>query len=799
VGAPQTARAKSEGRRTSSFSRLRAAGWIVAACLLLLAGVIGSLLGARAVTRSDADKQRLAFHLAATEITSTLKLAIQHEEDLVVNASAFIADNPTASAERFDRWLETVHAMARYPELENVGLVGVVPAAKVPAFARYVEAHPVEGVHARQSERGSGNFTILPAGPRPFYCFALAGRSRSPADYLPAGLDYCAFSDPLIQARDTGQSSYAPFKVGATTTLGVQTPVYRGGRVPATVAARRRAFIGWLGELLEPNVLLTSALQGHPNTVVTFRYDSGSSHIVFRSGRERAGDITTTISLHNGWRVRTATPRPSGAVLHDSRGLTLLIGGSIMSGLLALLVLVLGTGRLRARALVRQKTRELSHQALHDALTGLPNRALVLDRAERMLARTAREAGVVAGALFVDVDGFKHVNDNLGHAAGDRLLQVVGERLQRAVRHQDTVGRLGGDEFVVLVETRAGEETADRLADRLIEALREPVELGPSRAAFAITASIGVATGQYATPDALLRDADLALYAAKNSGKDRYSLFDASMNDDVEGRAALEADLAGAVEGNQLYLLYQPIFDLLDERVAGVEALVRWRHPVRGVLAPDSFIPLAEESGLIVPIGRWVLEEACRQAAAWAAAGQEIGVSVNVAADQLSRDGFAEDVRRALRTSGLEPASLMLELTETALMRDVQAASRHLHEIRALGVRVAIDDFGTGYASLSQLQRMPVDILKIDRAFVAALDDGGPSRDLLEAILGVGRSLSLKVVAEGIEAPEQLAALRAMGCEMAQGFYLGRPAPAEVLDGLLGLRSEGHTLAWAAS
>jgi diguanylate cyclase (GGDEF)-like protein len=796
VVVPQTPRAVSAGHR-GSFSRLRAAGWIAAACALLLAGAIGSLLGARAVTRSDTDKQRLAFHLAATEITSTLKLAIQHEEDLVVNASAFMADNPSASADRFDRWLETVHAMARYPELENVGLVGLVPAAEVSAFARHVEAHPVEGVHARQSERGSGNFTIVPAGPRPFYCFAFAGRSRSPADYLPEGLDYCAFAGALIHARDSGQSSYAPFKVGAATTLGVQTPVYRGGLVPSTVAARRRAFIGWLGELLEPTVLLTRALQGHPNTVVTFRYDSGQSHIVFRSGHDIASDETTTIDLRNGWSVRSAAPRPSGAVLHDPRGLTLLLGGGFMSVLLALLVLVLGTGRRRARALVRQKTRELSHQALHDALTGLPNRALVLDRAERMLARAKREPAVVAGALFVDVDGFKHVNDNLGHAAGDRLLQVVGGRLEQAVRGGDTVGRLGGDEFVVLVETRAGQETADRLADRLIAALREPIELGPGRAPFAITASIGVATGQYATPDALLRDADLALYAAKNSGKDRYSLFDASMNDDVEGRATLEADLAAAVDEAQLYLLYQPILDLRDERVVGVEALVRWRHPVRGVMAPDSFIPLAEESGLIVPIGRWVLEEACRQAAAWAAAGQEIGVSVNVAADQLSRDGFTEDVRRALRTSGLPPSSLMLELTETALMRDVDAGSRHLREIRSMGVRVAIDDFGTGYASLSQLQRMPVDILKVDRAFVAALDDGGHGSDLLEAILGVGRSLSLKVVAEGIEAPEQLAALRDMGCEMAQGFYLGRPAPAEVVDGVLGLRSERPALAWA--
>jgi diguanylate cyclase (GGDEF)-like protein len=784
-------------QRQLPFPRVRRLGWGAAACVLLVCGVIASLLGARSVTRSDADKERLAFHLSATEITSTLQLAIRHEEDLVINASAFIADNPGASAERLDTWLEDVHAMARYPELQNVGLVALVPAAKVPALEAYLASHPVEGQGAAASAT-SQSFTILPPGPRPYYCLALAGRSRNQASHLPTGLDYCAFESALIKARETGVSSYAPFMIGKTTTLGVQTPVYRGGRVPATAAARRRAFIGWLGELLEPTVLLSRALQGHPATAVTFRYDAALSHIVFHSGHERTGDESTTIDLHNGWSVRTAAAAPTTSILQDSHGATLLIGGTLLSVLLALLVMVLGTGRRRALSLVSEKTRELSHQALHDTLTGLPNRALVLDRAERMLARTAREPGMTPGALFVDIDGFKHVNDNLGHAVGDELLKVVGERLSAAVRDEDTVGRLGGDEFVVLVEARTPDDAADKLADRLIEALREPVEIDHGRGPFSVTASIGVATGQYATPDALLRDADLALYAAKAAGKDRYSLFDSSMNEDAEGRVALEADLAGAIAGEQFFLLSQPIFNVVEGSVMGVEALIRWRHPVRGILAPDSFIPLAEESGLIIPIGRWVLEEACRQAGVWAAAGREIGISVNVAADQLGREDFALDVRRALEGSGIEPGSLVLEITETALMRDVATASAHLAEIRELGVRVALDDFGTGYASLSYLQQMPVDILKIDRAFVAALDDGGNSSDLLEAILGVGRSLSLRVVAEGIEGPEQLAALAAMGCEMAQGFYLGRPAPVEVVDGVLGLRADGAVFAWSA-
>jgi predicted signal transduction protein with EAL and GGDEF domain len=305
-----------------------------------------------------------------------------------------------------------------------------------------------------------------------------------------------------------------------------------------------------------------------------------------------------------------------------------------------------------------------------------------------------------------------------------------------------------------------------------------------------ITASIGVAVGQYATPDALLRDADLALYAAKAAGRDRYSLFDASMQDDAQDRRVLEADLGGALQAEQLYILYQPIFDLAAGRVACVEALLRWRHPVRGIVGPDQFIPLAEESGLIVPIGRWVLEEACRQGAAWARSGRDIAVSVNVSASQLGREDFVEDVRRSLQETGLAPSSLLLDITETTVMHDIAAACMDLQQMKQPGVRVALDDFGTGYASLAQLQRVPADILKVDRSFVAALEDGGQSADLLQAIVGVGRSLSMKVLAEGIETAEQLQAVTAMGCELGQGYHLGRPAPVEVIDGLLGLRAD---------
>ena len=761
--------------------------WLLLAGLLVLGGVLASVLGARATARSNSAKARLAFHLASTEIASTLTLAIQHEEDLIVSASAFVAGNRRASPADFDRWVESVRAMQRYPELQNIGLVELVPASRLSSFTARIQADPVRPL-GPASMPPKGPFTILPPGRRPYYCFAVAGIARSAASYLPAGVDYCALAPTLLSARDTGVLTYAPVAGRKGAVLGIETPVYSGGLTPATASARRRAFVGWLGELVVPGVLLAKALQGHPGVAVRFGYHSRASHAAFTRGVAPRDAQSSVIALGGNWTVQTFGAASSASVLGDSRALLLLLGGTLLSATLGLLVALLATGRTRALSLVREKTRELSHLALHDPLTGLPNRALVLDRAEQLLARVARKPGALAGALYVDIDGFKHVNDTLGHAAGDRLLTVAGSRLQRAVREQDTVGRLGGDEFIVLVEPTADGPAIDVLAERLVESLREPVELGDAGKLFSVTASIGAAGGMYATPDELLRDADLALYAAKAAGKDRYALFDAGLYGDMEGRLALQADLSAAVGEEQFFLLYQPIFDLANRRVVGVEALVRWRHPDRGIVAPDSFIPLAEESRLIVPIGRWVLDEACRQAASWTAEGLRLGVSVNVSAYQLNRSDFADDVRRALSSSGIAPSSLTLEITETTLMRDVPAAVERLEEVKAVGVRVAIDDFGTGYASLSHLQRMPVDILKIDRSFVAALDEGARSRELLAAIVGVGRSLSLSVVAEGIEERAQRTMLEEIGCQMAQGFLLGRPGPADDIQEMLGPR-----------
>jgi len=774
-------RALSRARRSSRWG---VDPWLAVAAVLMFGGVFATVARSRAVASSEAAKEHLAFRISSEEIASTLKLAIQHEEDLVVAASAFITSSADSSPIAFDRWAESVQAMKRYPELQNIGLVTLVPASKLAAFQTHMAADPIRpfGAHSLPPREGRG---VLPPVRAPFYCLAVAGLARNPSAYVPTRLNYCSLAPEMISDRDTASPNYAPVLASSSTTLGVSTPVYRSGTAPLTVSGRRRAFIGWLGELITPQVVLQRALAGHAGIAVRFRYNSYNSHVVFGHGIVPAGAQSRTVPVHRGWTLESFAAPAATGVFANGNALAVLVGGvgiTVMSGLL---LVVLGTGRRRALALVHEKTGELLHQALHDSLTGLPNRALVLDRAAQLLARAARSDSGLAGALFVDVDGFKHVNDKLGHAAGDRLLKVVAERLSGALREGDTVGRLGGDEFVVLVEAPGGKQMLDRLADRISKVLREPVELDDGQRIYSVTASIGVAVGKYASPEDLLRDADLALYAAKAAGKDRYALFEASMYTELENRLELEGGLSTAVQQQQFFLLYQPIFSLATRNVPYAEALIRWKHPRRGVLEPDEFIPLAEDSGMIVAIGRWVLAQACAQAASWHAEGLNARVSVNVSGYQLGRSEFLDDLRRALDQSGIAPSSLMLEVTETTVVRNLSVACKQLEAARALGVRVALDDFGTGYTSLSNLQRVPADVLKIDRSFAAALSDGGPSRHLLEAIVGLGKALSLAVVAEGIEQQEQLDALAAMGCELVQGHLLGEPAPAEALAGIL--------------
>ena len=439
------------------------------------------------------------------------------------------------------------------------------------------------------------------------------------------------------------------------------------------------------------------------------------------------------------------------------------------------------------------------HQALHDGLTGLPNRTLVLDRAEQMLLRCRRGAALPT-AMFIDLDDFKAVNDSLGHQAGDELLQAVATRISDALRAEETIGRLGGDEFVILTEIGSDDPRPERIADRLLEAMAEPFVLdGYLEVPLAVSASIGIATGNRPSAQELLRDADIALYRAKAQGKHCHIEFEPQMRIDVVDRLGLELDLRSALHRQEFFLAYQPILDLQDGHVCSVEALLRWRHPVRGVVGPTDFVPMLEQTGMIIPVGKWVLDEACREAALWLAKGYRTGVAVNVSVRQLETTGFVDDVCDALSTHSLDPGLLTLEVTESMLMLDTERVVARLARLKEAGVRIAIDDFGTGYSSLAYLQQFPVDTLKIDQSFVAALNDTAESLAFITTFIELGQILGLETLAEGIETTDHLEALQGIRCGQGQGFLISTPVAAPAIRSYLSGRRRPPTAVQAAT
>jgi len=444
---------------------------------------------------------------------------------------------------------------------------------------------------------------------------------------------------------------------------------------------------------------------------------------------------------------------------------------------------------LSSDVLAKRATQEhLLYSTLHDPLTGLPNRSLFIERLRHAMRRTSRHPDDSFAVLFLDLDRFKDVNDNLGHFAGDELLRAVARRLEACLRPEDTVARLSGDEFAILLESIAETSDAGRVAERIEEALSFPINLGGAEITTSVSMGIVTSTLAQDQPEQLLRSADMAMYRAKAAGRARYEMFDRTMHADALHRLQLETDLRRAVERNEFRLHYQPLISLRTGRVIGLEALLRWEHPDRGLVQPNEFIPVAEETGLIVRIGRWVLGEACAQLRQWQRARRRtepLTIGVNLSVRQFAQPDLVNQLSRVISESGIPPESLRLEITEAAIIDRGGTAAVVLDQIRALGARIHLDDFGTGYSPLIYLHRLPIDAIKVDRAFVSTMDSDEKNLQLVRTILTFARIVGLSTVAEGVSSAEQLRELRALECEHGQGYLFSAPIPHDAVSDLL--------------
>ncbi len=784
--------------------------------LFLVVGLAAAVFASWQWKNVEARQARQSFHQQASGVAAKVTKGLQRDIDLTTTSRALIEQNPNITNVQLGSLFSAL-APSGPSNASGITYIEKVSSAQLYYYRVAIATDPTSALS------GGAPFAITPSTAQAPYCLtrllALRASLKSAGDVaLPPGLDWCSTSakDALVSSRGSGQlavtkllgtdegrmlgiqpqSGTAPGSAAIETlktldqafnsTIVVVAPVYEGP-TPSTAQGRVNALEGWVGGIFDAAPILRSAVGNNSNLQVTLtRVNLGNKPLVMatRDSSNAAGGLVDAIptSANGNWIVTVRQPLVAGSATGGTTGL--IIGGAIALATLILFFVLRSLVVTRRRALeeAAEQTGELQHMALHDPLTGLPNRRLVVDRAEQMLIRS-RRSQLPCAALTLGIDRFKEFNDTNGYETGDELLKAVADRLGAVLREADTIGRVRGDEFVVLTDGASLAAGPELVAERILDVLREPFFLGESRPEpFIISASVGVALGPRVGAELLLHDADTALSQAKEAGKGRYALFGQDMPQAIESRLAFENELRSAVATDQFFLRYQPIFDIETRTTTGVEALLRWQHSTGRVMPPDHFLPLLEESGLIIPLGRWVIQEACRQGAALHSSGYLISMSVNISARQLESEDLVGDVRAALAASGFEPNALVLEITETTIMRDTALMVDRLIALKGLGVRIAIDDFGTGYSSLAYLRQFPVDILKIDRSFISSLATTRDSSMLIHTLVQFGKTLGLETIAEGIEEEGQMDPLLAEQCDTGQGFLYGRPLSPTQLD-----------------
>jgi diguanylate cyclase (GGDEF)-like protein len=798
---------------------------VVAGALTL--GLLVSIVSASAWYGYVGSLRRQSVASAVGNVKSILGTSLERDKDLVATVNALLATHPATTNRSLGAVLSRLEIPQQYPGTLGISYVQSVSAAHLAKFEAAAALDPFMSTGTAPKTTGPVARSFI-AGSN--YCLTrLAVPETSLGGGSPESL-LVAWALPFVSARFNLCASTFEEELGASARMGTSevlslnslfapagakptgsgalralvahipifielSPVYAGARPPMTPRDRARALTGWTFGMFAADGILEPAVANEKGVAVALAYASRGAKpaVLARAGQPQPGAVTEDVPVPGdpGWSVDLAVnPQASGSS-PLVQGLVVLIGTAALTVLLVALLNLLIASRRSALQLVDERTAELRYQALHDSLTGLPNRLLV-DETARALLRRARDEGLPVAAFFIDLDDFKKVNDTLGHGAGDELLRAVAVRLSGVLGSvsgaSGTVGRLGGDEFVVLSAGPPLDEGLDIVAEKLLAVLAEPFSLGETTTTRLTTsASIGIAAGLRDGPEELLRDADIAMYKAKFKGKSCYVVFEPEMHELAKRQLALETDLADAFANQEFFLVYQPIVDLGTGFPTHVEALIRWRHPSRGIVAPNQFIPVLESSGLITDVGRFVLDEACRQVKVWHDRGLDIGISVNVAARQLHYDVLIDHVRHALEAAALEPRYLTIEVTESMLMVDTKITARRLSALADLGVHIAIDDFGTGYASLSYLREFPAEVLKIDKSFVTHRSSSNWSggTNFLDALVHLGRSLGLRTLAEGVEEPSQLRHLQAEGCELGQGFLFSRPLPAEEIERVL--------------